>query len=64
MLQQIHGSGCRCMLECVSLNFGQSVSDFVKVNGTLVFFEHQAQTFPVEKTVQVQRNAGAKDPPS
>lgn len=64
VLQQIHDSGYRCMLESVRLNFGESASDPVKVKGTLVFFEYQAPASPAEKTAQTRQSAGAEAPPS
>lgn len=41
VLQQLHDSKYRCMLDSVSVSMGEEGS--VMVNGTIVFFEYQAQ---------------------
>lgn len=41
VLQQLHNSGYRCMLESVSLDLGQGTSGAVTFNGTIVYFEYQ-----------------------
>lgn len=41
VLQQLHDSRYRCMLENVSLSLGEGASNPVMVNGTIVYFEYQ-----------------------
>ena len=41
VLQQLHDSAYRCMLDSVSLNLGDAQGP-VTVSGTIVFFEYQA----------------------
>ena len=41
ILQQLHDSAYRCMLDSVSLSLGQESGGPVTVNTTLVFFEYQ-----------------------
>ena len=43
VLQQLHDSAFRCMLDSVNVNVGQGERNAVSVNGTIVFFEYQAQ---------------------
>jgi len=43
VLQQLHDSAYRCMLDSVNLNMDQMDGGAVSVNGTIVFFEYQAQ---------------------
>lgn len=42
VLQQLHDSTFRCMLDNVSITTNQGERDTVAVNGTIVFFEYQA----------------------
>jgi len=42
VLQQLHDSAFRCMLDSVSLNLGQEGGE-VSVSGTIVYFEYQEQ---------------------
>ena len=42
VLQQLHDSPFRCMLDSVSITTNQGERDTVAVNGTIVFFEYQA----------------------
>ena len=42
VLQRLHDSAYRCMLDSLNLSFGESAEDSVTVNGTLVYFEYQA----------------------
>ena len=42
-MQQLHDSAFRCMLDSVNVNVGQGERNAVSVNGTIVFFEYQAQ---------------------
>lgn len=42
VLQRLHDSGYRCMLESVNLNLKEAAEGRVQFNGTLVFFEYQA----------------------
>lgn len=48
VLQRLHGSDYRCMLESVSLNLGQGAEGAVTVSGTIVFFEYRPS--PSEQT--------------
>lgn len=41
ILQRLHDSAYRCMLDSVSISVGQSGGGPVSVNGTIVFFEYQ-----------------------
>jgi len=50
VLQQLHDSAYRCMLDNVSLNLDQGDGGTVSVNGTIVFFEYQAQAPAQEQT--------------
>ena len=43
VLQQLHDSDYRCMLDNIAVSMGQTASDLVTVSGTIVFFEYQAQ---------------------
>jgi len=43
VLQQLHDSAYRCMLDSVSLSMDEGDSGTVSVTGTIVFFEYQAQ---------------------
>lgn len=43
VLQQLHDSAYRCMMDNVSMNLGQGGRDAVSVNGTIVFFEYQKE---------------------
>ena len=43
VLQQLHDSAFRCMLDSVTLTAGQGGTNAVAVNGNIVFFEYQAQ---------------------
>lgn len=42
VLQQLHDSAYRCMLDSVNLNLGRDAQSPVTVSGTIVFFEYQA----------------------
>ena len=42
VLQQLHDSAFRCMLDSVSITINQGERDTVAVSGTIVFFEYQA----------------------
>lgn len=42
VLQRLHDSGYRCMMESVNLNLEEAADGRVRFNGTLVFFEYQA----------------------
>ncbi len=48
VLQQLHDSAFRCMLDSVSVSLGQGERGTVSVTGNIVFFEYQAN--PQEKT--------------
>lgn len=48
VLQRLHDSAYRCMLESVNLSLGEGEGDPVNVSGSLVYFEYQ--TAPAEKT--------------
>lgn len=41
ILQRLHDSAYRCMLDSVSVSAGQDESSSVSVNSTIVFFEYQ-----------------------
>ena len=43
VLQQLHDSDYRCMLDSVSLSLGQGAQGPVTVSGDVVYFEYQAQ---------------------
>ena len=43
VLQQLHDSAYRCMLDGLSINIGQDRLGAVTVSGNIVFFEYQAQ---------------------
>lgn len=60
VLQRLHDSGCRCMLENVNLNLNEGAEGPVQFNGTLVFFEYQALAPTTEKPPQPQQNAGTE----
>lgn len=42
VLQQLHDSAFRCMLDDVNISLGQGGEGSVSVSGTIVFFEYQA----------------------
>ena len=42
VLQQLHDSAFRCMLDSVGITINQGERDTVAVSGTIVFFEYQA----------------------
>ena len=42
VLQQLHDSAFRCMLDDVTISAGQGEQNTVTVNGNIVFFEYQA----------------------
>ena len=42
VLQQLHASAFRCMLDSVGITINQGERDTVAVSGTIVFFEYQA----------------------
>ena len=42
ILQQLHDSAFRCMLDSISIGIGQGEWDAVSVSGNIVFFEYQA----------------------
>ena len=42
VLQRLHDSAFRCMLESVAITIGQGERDAVSVSGSIVFFEYQA----------------------
>ena len=42
VLQQLHDSAFRCMLDSVSVSIGQGDRSAVSVSGNIVFFEYQA----------------------
>lgn len=42
VLQRVHDSGFRCMLENVNLSLAEGTEGPVTVSGTIVFFEYQA----------------------
>ena len=48
VLQQLHDSAFRCMLDGVNISIGQGERDTVSVNGNVVFFEYQANPQPAE----------------
>lgn len=48
VLQQLHDSAFRCMLDSVNISTGQGERDTVSVNGNIVFFEYQADPQPAE----------------
>lgn len=43
VLQQLHDSAFRCMLDSVNVSVGQGEQDAVSVSGNIVFFEYQAE---------------------
>lgn len=43
VLQQLHDSAFRCMLDSVNVSIGQSNESAVSVSGNIVFFEYQAE---------------------
>ena len=43
VLQQLHDSAFRCMLDSVNVSVGQGERDAVSVSGNIVFFEYQAE---------------------
>lgn len=43
VLQQLHDSAFRCMLDSVNINVGRGEVRGVSVSGNIVFFEYQAQ---------------------
>lgn len=43
VLQQLHDSAFRCMLDSVNVNVGRGETRDVSVSGNIVFFEYQAQ---------------------
>jgi len=50
VLQKLHDSAYRCMLDSVSLNLDQGDGGAASVNGTIVFFEYQSQPTAQEQT--------------
>ena len=42
VLRQLHDSAFRCMLDNVNINISQGEQTAITVNGTIVFFEYQA----------------------
>jgi len=48
VLQQLHDSAYRCMLDDVSLSMDREESGAVSVDGTIVFFEYQSRPEPSE----------------
>ena len=48
VLQQLHDSAFRCMLDSVNISIGQGERDTVLVSGSIVFFEYQAEPRPSE----------------
>lgn len=46
VLQQLHDSAFRCMLDSVSVTVNQGEQDGVTVSGNIVFFEYQADPQP------------------
>lgn len=48
VLQKLHDSAFRCMLDSVNISIGQGERDTVSVNGNIVFFEYQANPRPAE----------------
>ena len=50
VLQQLHDSAFRCMLDSVNISIGQGERDTVLVSGNIVFFEYQAEPRPSEGT--------------
>ena len=56
VLQRLHDSAYRCMLESVNLSLAEGADGPVEVSGTLVFFEYQAQA--PEEAAQTQQSAG------
>ena len=43
VLQRLHDSSYRCMLNNISINLGQTADSTASVNGSIVFFEFQTQ---------------------
>lgn len=43
VLQQLHDSAFRCMLDSVNVSVGQGEQDAVSISGNIVFFEYQAE---------------------
>ena len=41
ILQRLHDSAYRCMLDSVNISMGQDAGDAISVNSTIVFFEYQ-----------------------
>lgn len=46
VLQRLHDSAYRCMLDGVNISLGQGEEDSVSVGGNIVFFEYQADPQP------------------
>lgn len=46
VLQQLHDSAYRCMLDSVNISLGQGEGDSVSASGNIVFFEYQADPQP------------------
>lgn len=44
VLQRLHGSPYRCMLNDITVSLGQTIESLTAVNGSVVYFEYQPQS--------------------